>query len=298
MKKIYLAGKVAWKDWRHILVPGLEDVGAGGLGRWPVLPCEGFSYTGPYFASMGHSITHGPNQHGVLEDYGSAATVESELSERRPLVENCFRAISASDAVFVWLDDPTAYGTLVEVGFAVAHKKPIILASPEPISLPGCTCGHHTVARECDEGYLGDLWFAAACATQWVHAMSPVIAFNRWLASVTPKPDPALALLESPIERSFWEQHKALKLPALEGLVPQHKVMGGKYRLDFAIPEQRVAIELDGYEYHSSKDAFVNDRARQRALEAAGWRVIRFAGSEVHSNAAECVRQAAALVKR
>ncbi len=47
-------------------------------------------------------------------------------------------------------------------------------------------------------------------------------------------------------------------------------------RVDFALPDLRLAIEVDGYERHASLQAFQHDRARQNDLVAAGWTVLRF----------------------
>lgn len=46
-------------------------------------------------------------------------------------------------------------------------------------------------------------------------------------------------------------------------------------RLDFAYPEQRVAIEVDGFRYHADRRAFDDDRARANAIQAMGWLVLR-----------------------
>lgn len=102
--------------------------------------------------------------------------------------------------------------------------------------------------------------------------------------------------LDSPIEEAFWNAHKAHQHDQLDGLVTQYPVLAGRYRLDFALPDQKIGIELDGYEFHSSKKAFTKDRERQRAIEAAGWRIIRFSGSEINADPAECVRQATELI--
>ncbi|MGW5508235.1 endonuclease domain-containing protein [Streptomyces albogriseolus] len=81
----------------------------------------------------------------------------------------------------------------------------------------------------------------------------------------------------------------------LNGLRAQHPVFGGRYRIDFALPKQKIGIELDGYAWHSSPEAFTRDRARQRELELDGWRIVRFSGSEIIKDADDCVRQAAAF---
>ncbi len=49
------------------------------------------------------------------------------------------------------------------------------------------------------------------------------------------------------------------------------------------VVEGRVVVELDGFEFHSSREAFGNDRRRDRALEALGFRVFRFTYDEVRT---------------
>jgi hypothetical protein len=60
-------------------------------------------------------------------------------------------------------------------------------------------------------------------------------------------------------------------------------------RVDFAfvVPWNgvRVAIELDGHDFHErTKEQASRDKARDRALVADGWRVMRFTGSDVHDD--------------
>ena len=55
--------------------------------------------------------------------------------------------------------------------------------------------------------------------------------------------------------------------------VSQH--VTGRYRLDFAWPELRVAVETDGWATHGRRQGFEDDRARDAFLLAAGWRVLR-----------------------
>jgi very-short-patch-repair endonuclease len=64
----------------------------------------------------------------------------------------------------------------------------------------------------------------------------------------------------------------------LPSLVFQHPIrLGGRARrIDFAFPELRIAIEVDGYETHSRYDVFEDDRVRGNELELAGWTVLRF----------------------
>jgi very-short-patch-repair endonuclease len=50
----------------------------------------------------------------------------------------------------------------------------------------------------------------------------------------------------------------------------------GGYIVDIAFPVQRVAIEIDGWAFHSDQTAFQNDRVRQNRLALQGWQVLRF----------------------
>jgi very-short-patch-repair endonuclease len=50
----------------------------------------------------------------------------------------------------------------------------------------------------------------------------------------------------------------------------------GGYKVDVAFPNQRVAIETDGWAFHSDQDAFQGDRERQNNIALLGWQVLRF----------------------
>jgi very-short-patch-repair endonuclease len=66
--------------------------------------------------------------------------------------------------------------------------------------------------------------------------------------------------------------------------VAQHEVRAGSdliARIDFAYPERRIAIELDGAAYHSGELAQRRDGRRENQLGALGWRVLRFGWEEV-----------------
>jgi very-short-patch-repair endonuclease len=64
----------------------------------------------------------------------------------------------------------------------------------------------------------------------------------------------------------------------------QHEVRhGGRFvaRLDFAYPEARLAVEVDGWGSHSSPRALQSDLERQNALVEMGWTVLRFTWHDV-----------------
>jgi hypothetical protein len=54
--------------------------------------------------------------------------------------------------------------------------------------------------------------------------------------------------------------------------------------VDLAYPDQHLAIEIDGYRWHSSPARKRADEERQNRLVLAGWTVLRFSASEVRSD--------------
>lgn len=58
-------------------------------------------------------------------------------------------------------------------------------------------------------------------------------------------------------------------------------VPGGRFVIDVAFVHQRIAIEIDGYGPHSSREAFQGDRTKSNLLIAAGWTVLRFTWSDL-----------------
>ena len=50
----------------------------------------------------------------------------------------------------------------------------------------------------------------------------------------------------------------------------------GPWRIDLALPEQKVAVEVDGWAWHVDAERFRNDRRKQNALVRGGWDPLRF----------------------
>ena len=87
---------------------------------------------------------------------------------------------------------------------------------------------------------------------------------------------------------------RVLRLLVARGLPPpvqQHRVEVGErtYRLDLSYPDDRFAIELDGWDVHRTRTAFDHDRARANALVLAGWRVVRFTSATSDEEILACV---------
>ena len=103
---------------------------------------------------------------------------------------------------------------------------------------------------------------------------------------------------ESALETRFLRIMKRAKLPEA---IRQHPIRdGGRLiaRVDFAYPHLKVAVEVDGYSFHSSRSAFQKDRARDNSLQALGWKVLRFTSRDLNDPAQISARIERALVRR
>ncbi|MET0969528.1 MAG: endonuclease domain-containing protein [Tardiphaga sp.] len=81
-------------------------------------------------------------------------------------------------------------------------------------------------------------------------------------------------------ERLLWA---SLRGHRLNGISFRRQVPIGNYIADFVCHTARLVIELDGGQ-HYSDDAEVADLRRTAALEANGFRVMRFGNHDVMSN--------------
>ena len=94
------------------------------------------------------------------------------------------------------------------------------------------------------------------------------------------------AAVESPLERDFLT---LVRDRNLDEPVPQYPVFVDGHvvaRLDFAYPDLKIGIELDGYAFHSSREAFERDRRRLTELVNDGWHMLVFTGPQVRDHPA------------
>lgn len=85
----------------------------------------------------------------------------------------------------------------------------------------------------------------------------------------------------SPIEVKLYEAMTRRGLSP----VPQYCVEG--YFVDFAFPQERLAVEADGAE-HNRGARRQRDRKRDWILRRRGWKVLRFYGSTIRQKADNC----------
>lgn len=74
------------------------------------------------------------------------------------------------------------------------------------------------------------------------------------------------------------DAHRHLREAGLTGWRSNHRVDVSQthYYIDAAFLEEKVGVELDGFEFHSSRDAFERGRARDADLAAVGWLMVHF----------------------
>lgn len=118
------------------------------------------------------------------------------------------------------------------------------------------------------------------------------------------------ASLESPIEKIMLEAIVALLwsangcLPSINGkpgirnqfaseitITTQAQI--GSYRVDFLVvnltTDRKVVVECDGHEFHErTKEQAAHDRKRDRELQADGYLVLRYTGSEIWRDPVGC----------
>lgn len=131
---------------------------------------------------------------------------------------------------------------------------------------------------------------------------------NQYAAYLAHRTEPFQFPTESPIERKLiWEflelcpdwcvpdvhEDQRRFLFVLDGKVFRLEAQApvGPYRVDFLIEwmadELRIVIECDGFDFHErTREQAERDRRRDRELQARGYHVLRFMGSEIHRGCA------------
>jgi len=98
----------------------------------------------------------------------------------------------------------------------------------------------------------------------------------------------APVMTRSPLEDRFAEfcrEHLA-DLPA-----PLTNISILDHEVDAYWPSHRLVVEMDSWEFHSHRAAFESDRARDAAMQAAGYRVIRLTHRQLKTEARRIATQ-------
>ena len=101
------------------------------------------------------------------------------------------------------------------------------------------------------------------------HGLKPLAAA---LAAYRPEP----AFTREELERRFLALCREAGLPP-----PAVNIWLGDKEVDFLWPDERIVVEVDGWDTHRTRAAFERDRARDAQLTAQGYRVIRFTWRQI-----------------
>lgn len=287
---VYLAGKIngsyysdqqtgVKQDWRWSIIGNeLFDW------DWNYSYFDDFIYVGPFYSpGKSHDAYQLKNCHGV------GSFMEWSEFTKTKTVEYCLGAVNDADIIFAWIDSTTAHGTIVEIATACANGwgRKVTLATPV------CNCIEPVDRWE--EGHTcipAEIWFLTTLVEMTggtvVQSVEPKPAFDEALKIYNRK----YCKFNSVPEKEFWtriinDQNRGL---LYNKVVPQQPV--GKYRIDFAIPELKFGIEIDGLAYHNGQESFMRDRSRQREIESQGWRIVRFAAKEISLDVDKCFNEA------
>lgn len=77
-------------------------------------------------------------------------------------------------------------------------------------------------------------------------------------------------------ERAMLRLVRAARLP-----IPRTNYPVAGFSADFCWPDQRLIVEVDGYDFHSDRAAFERDHRRDIAHKDAGYEVLRFTGRQL-----------------
>jgi hypothetical protein len=160
--RIYFAGKIGRGDWRCQLFSdyraGVTPECGGDDQASLIDPAYaedkggGVIYTGLFFIGCDHGCAHGPTSHGVgagqewydprhnpepdkdrLVVCANDVTAAGKVLTRSDIFQANNARIRQSDWVFAYIDDVTAYGTLFEIGYALARSVRVAVAFPEDL---------------------------------------------------------------------------------------------------------------------------------------------------------------------
>ncbi|HET9876697.1 MAG TPA: type IV toxin-antitoxin system AbiEi family antitoxin domain-containing protein [Mycobacterium sp.] len=185
----------------------------------------------------------------------------------------------------------------------MVHRRegaPLAEVAGRPITAPAWTAIE--VARELRRpralATLDAALRSGSCRRDELHRAAEQQSGRRGIVAVRellPLADPRA---ESPMESEA-------RLVMIDGGLPpealQYEIVDADFRtwrVDFAWPEHRVAVEYDGEAWHSGPEAFVYDRRRRAALQNIGWVVVALIADDVRRRPWETVRRIETQLER
>ena len=187
-----------------------------------------------------------------------------------------FDSIESSKLLIAYLDTPDSFGSIAEIAWASAHKIPCYM-----LVVSG-------------QAMFDAYWFVSnfpGVVGMWVSDVveATIVVDN-------------IVKLESPIEIKFYEAAMRHDHFLATCLSAQKSVTTPEftYRVDFMLEygDVKVAIELDGHDYHKTVDQRTHDARKDRYMHTKGISVLRYTGTEVWNNPLACVREVGSLLDK
>ncbi|HEY3894019.1 MAG TPA: DUF559 domain-containing protein [Pseudonocardiaceae bacterium] len=93
--------------------------------------------------------------------------------------------------------------------------------------------------------------------------------------------------------------HGLMRRARIGGWVANFRIVlaGVEHWVDVAFVERRLALEIDGWAWHSDVTRFSHDRRRQNALVLAGWTVLRFTWHDLTARPEAVIAQITAALR-
>lgn len=79
-------------------------------------------------------------------------------------------------------------------------------------------------------------------------------------------------------------------------MVYEHEYPVTGWVLDFAFPDQRLAVEADGDYWHSLPNVIEKDARKDASMKAMGWRILHFTETQINQSVRACVDQVASAL--
>ena len=132
---------------------------------------------------------------------------------------------------------------------------------------------------------------SGTCDRRRLSTVAALHAGRRGIVNVRELIPLASELAESPMESEA-------RLVMLDGGLPppvlQYEIVDRSrrtWRVDFAWPDRRVAVEYDGFDWHSAPDRFRRDRQKRAALQEMAWTLVSIVSDDVRGRPWDMVRR-------
>ena len=76
-------------------------------------------------------------------------------------------------------------------------------------------------------------------------------------------------------KRKSYAERYWKKIFTKAGIFFEEQYPVSRYCLDFAIPELKIDVEIDGEQHYADKRIVESDKRRNEYLEGLGWKIIR-----------------------